>query len=280
MPATGDFSVKASTRSRRRAHLECLGIALRAQAAQLELQAVLLEAAGFHGVRVVELGGFEIVAGALEVALRNHVDAPGILGALELAFGGRDLHLGEVGVLAALEDRAPHFDGLAVERGVGARERRALLLVFIGERGALDRAQYVAGLDRVAGAHLIDDGAGRFGEQRGADRGNHRAGGGDVAYEGTTLDDGRAQAFARNHFLRRQPGARAPDDEQQQRRRDAGDDAVAAQERTLVLAGVVTTRSCDSVPRMAFWEEAVTYREIEHTSCQRRHRRTDARLTA
>ena len=82
-------------------------------------------------MRVVELGGFEIVAGALEVALRNHVDAPGILGALELALGGGDLHLGEVGVLAALEDRAAHFDGLAVEGGLGARERGALALVFI-----------------------------------------------------------------------------------------------------------------------------------------------------
>ena len=207
------------------------------QAAQLELEAVLLETAGLRGVCVIELGGFEVVASTLEVALRNHVDAPGILRALELAFGGGDLDLGEVGVLAALEDLAPHFDGLAVERGIGARERRALLLVLIGERGALDRAQYVAGLDRVAGAHLIDDGAGCFGEQRGADGGNHGAGGRDVTYESTTLDDGRAEPFARYHLLGRQPGARAPDDEQQQRRRDAGDDSVAAQERTLALGG-------------------------------------------
>ena len=200
--------------------LQRLRIPLRALAAQFELQAVLLQAAGLHGMRVVELGGFEIVACALEVALRNHMDVPGVLGALELALGGGDLHLGEVGVLAALENRAPDFDGLAIERRLGARERGALAFIFIGERGALDRAQHIAGLDRVAGAHLIDDGARRFGEQRGAHRGDHDAGGGHVAHEGAALDDGRAQAVARNDFLRRQPGARAPDDEQQQRRGD------------------------------------------------------------
>ena len=114
--------------------LQRLRIARRALAAQLELQAVLLQAAGFDGVRVVELGGLEIVARALEVAFRNHVDVPGVLRALELAFGGGDRHLGEIAVLAALEDLAPHFDDLAVEGGVGAREAGAFPFVFIGQR--------------------------------------------------------------------------------------------------------------------------------------------------
>ena len=165
--------MSASTRSRRRATRSAWASRCRALAAQLELQAVLLQAAGFDRVRVVELGGFEIVARALEVALRDHVDVPGVLGALEFALGGGDLHLGEVAVLAALEDRAPDFDGLAIEGGLGARQAGALALVFIGERGAVDRAEHVAGLDGVAGAHLIDDGAGRFGEQGGAHRRDH-----------------------------------------------------------------------------------------------------------
>ena len=116
MPATGDFSVERVDAFAQAGDLQRLGIPLRALAAQFELQAVLLEAAGLHGMRVVELGGFQVVARALEVALRDHMDVPGILGALELALRGGDLHLGEVGVLAALENRAPDFDGLAIER--------------------------------------------------------------------------------------------------------------------------------------------------------------------
>jgi hypothetical protein len=175
---------------------------------------VLFEAGRCHGVRVIQLRRLEIVAGALEVALRDHVDAPGLLGAGELAFRRGDLHLGEIGVLAALQDRAPHLDGLAIEGGLGACERRALPLVFIHERGALDLAEHVAGLDRIPGAHLIDDGAGRLGEQRRAHRGDDEAGGRDVAHERSALDHRGAHALPRDHPLRRQPRARAPHGQQ------------------------------------------------------------------
>ena len=85
--------------------------------------------------------------------------------------------------------------------GLGARERGALAFIFIGEGGAFDHAQYVAGLHGVAGAHLIDDGAGRFGEQGGAHGGHHHAGGRHVAHEGSAFHHRGAQPVARDDFL-------------------------------------------------------------------------------
>ena len=97
---------------------------------------------------------------------------------------------------------APDLDGLLVEGGIDAREAGAFPFVFIGQCGALDDAQDVAGLHGVAGAHLIDDGARRLGEQGGAHGRDDQAGGGDIAHEGAALHDGGAHAAARNDLFR------------------------------------------------------------------------------
>ena len=143
------------------------------------------------------------------------MDVPGILRALEFALGGRDGDFRQIAVLAALEDRPPDFDGLLIERGVGAREAGAFAIVFVGQCGALHHAQHVAFLDHVAGTHLIDDGARGLGEQGGAYRRHHQAGGRHVAHERAALHHRGAHAFPGNDFLRRQPGASTPDGEQQ-----------------------------------------------------------------
>jgi hypothetical protein len=181
-------------------------------------------------MRVVELGGLEIVARALEVALRDHVDAPGVLRALELAFGRDDLHFRKIAVLAAFQYLAADFDGLAIESGIGAGEPGALAIEFVRERGARDDAEHIARLDHVTGAHLVDDRAGRFREQGRADGGHHEPRGGDVAHERAARDDGGAQTVARDHFLGRQPRTRAPDEQHQQYERRAPDIPVPFQE--------------------------------------------------
>jgi len=152
-------------------------------------------------VRVVELRCLEVVLSAFVVAFGDHVDVPGVLRSLVLALGGGDVHLGEVRVLAALQHLAAHFDDLAVEGRVGADQGGAFALVFVEQGGAVDVAEHVARLDRVASAHLIDDGAGGLGEQRGTRRGHDQAGGGDVPYEGPALDHRDAQPFFRNDLL-------------------------------------------------------------------------------
>jgi hypothetical protein len=184
-----------------------------------------------HGVRIVQLGGLELVPGALEVTLRDDMNAPGFLGALELAFGRSDLHLGQVAVLAALENLAAYFDGLAIEVRFHAGQRGALALVFIGEGGAFDHAQDIAGVDRVARTGLVDDNSRRFREQRGADRGDDRPGGGHVAHEGPALHHRGAQPVTRDGLLRGQPGAHAPHDGQQQQQCRHTDEGVAPQQQ-------------------------------------------------
>src|SRR6187402_867610 len=96
-------------------------------------------------MRVIELGGFEIVACALKVALRDYMDAPRVLCAFEFAFGGGDLNLGEIAVLAALQYLTPDLDRLAGEGGVGARQACPFPLIFIGERRAFDLSENIAG---------------------------------------------------------------------------------------------------------------------------------------
>ena len=155
-------------------------------------------------------------------------------------------------------------------RAASALTRRgALALVFIVERGALHHAQHVAGLDNVAGAHLIDDGAWRLGKQRRADRGHHQAGGGHVAHEGSALHRRDAQALARDHLLGRQPGMQAPDHQQQHRERDAANGSVSLD---LCMTGVpasATTRSWDWVPRIETSRSSMVMHDVKHVACQR-----------
>jgi hypothetical protein len=210
---------------------QCLGIALRSLRAQLQLEAVLLQAAGLDRMGIVELGGLEIVLGALEVPFGNHVDAPGLFGALELAFGRGDLHTGQVAVLAALEDLAAHLDGLSREVGLDAVQRGAFPIELIGEGGALHDTEDVSRFHGVAGAHLIYDDSRRLRKQGGAHGGHHRAGRCHVAHERPARDRRGPHAIQRDHLFARQPGARAPDQRDQQQRGPDGEETVLAPQR-------------------------------------------------
>src|SRR6185312_13310092 len=92
-----------------------LAVALQALGAQVERQAVALQAGAVTRVRVVQLRGGDVVDGAPVVALGNDVLVPGPLRALQFALGGLDGDLRQVGLLLAGEDLAADLDLLAGE---------------------------------------------------------------------------------------------------------------------------------------------------------------------
>src|SRR4029077_1644386 len=117
---------------------ERLAVALEALGAQVERQALALEAGGVARVLEIELRGGDVVDRALEVALADRLLIPRPLRALQFPLRRIDGDLGEIGLLLARHDLAADLDLLAGEGGVEAVERGALALVLAAEVRAVE----------------------------------------------------------------------------------------------------------------------------------------------
>ncbi len=188
---------------------QALAIAFQPLGLELEFQAFLFESRVLNRVLVIQARGGQIVARLLEVATADGLGLPRILGALELTFRGVDGDLGHVGGLLVGEQAPAGLDALPGYGDFLTFERRLFTCQLVAQLRAVDRAEHLITLDRIAGLHVIGDIAGGGCEQGRADRRDHYPLCGNITYEWPPGDRGNAHALARHADLGMHPAQRS-----------------------------------------------------------------------